>query len=537
MVDRSGALCVATLVFTALAILILPGASAIEEDFYGIEGRPVALHVDVDPGGPVDNWLWDFEGDGCFTWSSPSGPNTTHVYQTPGLYYPVLRATNDSGTVGTWIFIALIDPENEPPEVVLGFQYIEVLRGEVVSFTGTAIDDGEVVLYEWDLDGDGTFDWESTSTAATTWMYGKVGTFQAVLRATDDGGATGTATATVVVRNQPPTVHANDIETDETQVTLAVVATDPDGEVVSIEWDPGDGSENVTTTEGTLVHSYPELGVYTVGVTVTDDDGGTATTWFRVTRSVYWVLPVVTASASPEEVLICEPITFRVDVEAGSSPTYDIQWHLDDGNTSSEATLEHSYGQPGTYRVHVGVHDGREWVVSDDIEVRVLWTPNQPPVAVPSVEQWVRPGRNLRFSDGSYDPDGTIVLWQWDFDGDGTFDHTNTTDGNHTHVYPDAGIFTAVLRVTDNRGAVGVATVNIKVDDEAPDEEAVDDSMGAAVCCGVTVVVLTVVAYWAVRRSMVTPRRDGGPPEGPDGPAEGGEGEPPSEEGPAPPDD
>ncbi|MCK5253322.1 MAG: PKD domain-containing protein, partial [Thermoplasmata archaeon] len=106
------------------------------------------------------------------------------------------------------------------------------------------------------------------------------------------------------------------------------------------------------------------------------------------------------------------------------------------------------------------------------------------------------------------------------------------TDGNHTHVYPDEGLFTAVLKVTDNRGEVGIATVNIKVDRDAPDDDPADDTEGAAVCCAVTVVILVVVAYWALRRSMVTPRKDGGPlgpPEGvgpEDGTGDGGEPEP-----------
>ena len=46
----------------------------------------------------------------------------------------------------------------------------------------------------------------------------------------------------------------------------------------------------------------------------------------------------------------------------------------------------------------------------------------------------MRPGRNLHFSEASYDPDGRIVLYQWDFDGDGKFDHADPDDGNVTHL-------------------------------------------------------------------------------------------------------
>ena len=501
-----------------VVVLLLAGDTrAGDEDFFGIEGRPVAMNVTVDPGSPVDRWHWDFKGDGCFTWSSMIGPNTTHTYAEPGIYYPVLKATNGSVTVKTWIFQALIHPDNEPPVVVVAYEYIEAMRGDAIIFTGTAIDDGEVVLYEWDFDGDGTFDFESTTTAAATYVYSDIGEHTAVLRATDDQGATGTATVTVVVHNQPPTVRANDIESDVEVVTLRVFAEDPDGEVVTYVWDPGDGTANITTTGSTVEHIYPNEGGYRVDVTVVDNDGTTATTFFQVDRVPPHVLHQVFASASDYEVYIGEPITFEVEVIGDPESTYSITWHLGDGNVSTEWTVEHTYAEPGTYDVEVRAIDGKNVVVIDELVVKVLWTPNEPPVAVPSVEQWVLPGRNLRFSDESYDPDGTIVLWQWDFDGDGVFDHSNTTDGDHTHVYPEAGLYIAILKVTDNRGDVDVATVNIKVDREAPGDDPVDDSMGAAVCCGVTVVIMVVVAYWTLRRSIASPRKDGGPVNVPEG--------------------
>jgi PKD repeat protein len=53
----------------------------------------------------------------------------------------------------------------------------------------------------------------------------------------------------------------------------------------------------------------------------------------------------------------------------------------------------------------------------------------------------------------SYDPDGVITNYLWDF-GDGT----NSTLANPTHVYTTAGTYTATLLVTDNSNATGSAT-------------------------------------------------------------------------------
>lgn len=52
---------------------------------------------------------------------------------------------------------------------------------------------------------------------------------------------------------------------------------------------------------------------------------------------------------------------------------------------------------------------------------------------------------------GSYDPDGTIVLYEWDWDGDGTYDESSLTD-TITHMWGDRQSGTVSLRVTDNDG-------------------------------------------------------------------------------------
>ncbi|MGD8403219.1 MAG: PKD domain-containing protein [Anaerolineales bacterium] len=85
---------------------------------------------------------------------------------------------------------------------------------------------------------------------------------------------------------------------------------------------------------------------------------------------------------------------------------------------------------------------------------------NQVPVAVASANpQSGEAPLAVQFNgDSSYDPDGTITAYAWDF-GDG-----NTSNAaNPSHTYADAGTFNAVLTVTDDQGATGSATVTIDV--------------------------------------------------------------------------
>ncbi|WP_235874927.1 PQQ-dependent sugar dehydrogenase [Saccharopolyspora aridisoli] len=72
-------------------------------------------------------------------------------------------------------------------------------------------------------------------------------------------------------------------------------------------------------------------------------------------------------------------------------------------------------------------------------------------------------------SEGTGDADGDRLLYEWDFDSNGTVD---SREPNPTHTYTDNGVYTAMLRVTDtggpNTGKTGLAEVDVVVGNVAP---------------------------------------------------------------------
>jgi Tol biopolymer transport system component len=70
----------------------------------------------------------------------------------------------------------------------------------------------------------------------------------------------------------------------------------------------------------------------------------------------------------------------------------------------------------------------------------------------------------------SYDPDGTIVNYEWDF-GDGE----TATGATPTHAYGDNGIYQVTLTVTDDDGGAAIDTSMVTVYNAAPIIEAGDD--------------------------------------------------------------
>ena len=70
--------------------------------------------------------------------------------------------------------------------------------------------------------------------------------------------------------NQPPDAAFTASSSGLTASFEAAGSTDPDGSIVSRDWDFGDGSAGSGVTAS---HSYGQAGAYTVALTVTDDDG------------------------------------------------------------------------------------------------------------------------------------------------------------------------------------------------------------------------------------------------------------------------
>jgi outer membrane protein assembly factor BamB len=125
-------------------------------------------------------------------------------------------------------------------------------------------------------------------------------------------------------------------------------------------------------------------------------------------------------------------------------------------------------GSDGT--IYVGSHDGKLYAIGTP-------TTNQPPVADACPNQIVNEGDIVQLDgSASYDPDGTIETYEWDFESDGIYDYIETTnspsdgtfDGKTTHIYGDNGLYMVTLRVTDDSSEVDTDTSTVTVTNIAP---------------------------------------------------------------------
>jgi parallel beta-helix repeat protein len=89
---------------------------------------------------------------------------------------------------------------------------------------------------------------------------------------------------------------------NETITFNASSSYDLDGNVTSYKWDFGDGNIT-TTTDDIITHLYSSAGIYTVNLTVTDDDGETNSTNKTITVREETIPPIlIDPSANPDTI-------------------------------------------------------------------------------------------------------------------------------------------------------------------------------------------------------------------------------------------
>ncbi len=86
------------------------------------------------------------------------------------------------------------------------------------------------------------------------------------------------------------------------------------------------------------------------------------------------------------------------------------------------------------------------------------WSPSDP-----------LPGDIILFdASASYDPDGYITLYEWDWDDDGVYEESHTTP-TATHSWVSPGSYKVFLRITDNSSLTGKKSKTVEVINQPPE--------------------------------------------------------------------
>ena len=236
--------------------------------------------------------------------------------------------------------------------------------------------EGLFLKYDWDWNGDGTYDVTSIQ-PETTAVFGNDGWFNVGLRVTDTEEISAETTVPVEIKNVPPVMStfASTTVSEGANFSVSSITFDDPAlsqEAYSVEVDWGDGE----TTQGQAIknpphieanHVYADDGKYSVQVQLEDGDGGIATQDFDVT-----VLNVRPRLSQFGDKVALKNIPFQLNGlflsdPAGVNDTYKGNVYWGDGAIepvtigeyvdSAAVRATHAYADSGSYIVSVLVSD------------------------------------------------------------------------------------------------------------------------------------------------------------------------------------
>jgi PKD repeat protein len=308
-----------------------------------------------DGDGDITDYQWQFSDGG-----SASGAEIEYEFPEAGDFEVSLSVTDDEGASDTLIDTVTVSVPNQDPDA----RFSVACVNNRCSFNGSASrdPDGQIASWNWSF-GDGA----DATGAEVTHEYTSDGSYSVKLTVEDENGAGDSRRQTVRITlpNSAPEARFTFTCSERDCQFNGEPSSDSDGEISFWQWDFGDGSQ---ADSPRAAHSFEKGGTYTVELTVTDNDGESATVRESVEIDLPNQPPVAVMTTSCKE-LEC---TFN------AWPSYDrdgriveYRWSLGDGSEGSGRRITHRYGESGEFDVTLTVTDDEEASVARTYQITV----------------------------------------------------------------------------------------------------------------------------------------------------------------------
>ena len=410
----------------------------------------------------VTDVKWDLNGDGVFE-TIATAFNVSSLYNNRGVYNVGLEVAVTGAEQPRQYFYSLVVQEAvfkaEPPT---GIAPLEVqLDASALVAPGKKISS-----FDWDFNGDGTYDVTGKDSVRPRYTFEQVGTFKVHLRMIDENN---------VVEN-----YYRDVQTtlSEKPLLSAIIEVSPGltgpiplriqfdggksqslkGQIIRYEWNFGDGS--AMQMGRTVSHIYNTPGLYTVTLKVVEDSGNEASSTVQAEAQALASPPVasiVTTPLADKEGVVKGSVPLKIIFNASTSTDpdkniVDYEWDFGmEGATQTGQKVDYLFEKVGTYTVNLLVRDATKFESKASINVQTT-EPGVTAVIKATPEEGTAPLIVQFDGSGSSTFKGKIVSYEWTF---GDKSPTTITGAQISHKYNDVGTYTVKLKVVTNQNESG----------------------------------------------------------------------------------
>ncbi|MET3878225.1 poly(3-hydroxybutyrate) depolymerase/ribosomal protein L14 [Chitinophaga sp. OAE865] len=445
----------------------------------------------TDADGQITSWAWTkTAGPAGGDLSAANAAKTNVSNLVAGTYTFRLIITDNAGAKDTaTVKVTVLTAANKPPVANAGKNIQIQLPVNTATLNGSASTDtdGQIVSWLWQKTaGPAGGDLATAGAAQTAVNNLAAGTYTYQLTVTDNNNATATATVTVLVLaaapNQSPVADAGNNISIQLPVNSAALdgsaSADADGQIVTWLWEKtaGPAGGNIASAGAAKTNiSNLQEGTYTFRLTVTDNNGATSQATVNVVVTAAPVNQPPVADAG-NNISIQLPVNSAA-LDGSASADADgqiVTWLWEKtagpagGNIASAGAAKTNISnlQEGTYTFRLTVTDNNGATSNATVNITVLPVENKAPVAQTQGNRSIQQPMNSFIADGSssYDPDGTIVKYEWMQVTGPTSANLKSPDQVQTLINGlQAGQYQFRLTVTDDKDATATTTFNLTV--------------------------------------------------------------------------
>jgi uncharacterized protein (DUF2141 family) len=283
-----------------------PTANAGNDQWIQLPTNSVTLDgaASTDADGTIAGYVWSkISGPAQFNITNTNGITTSVNNLVAGTYSFRLVVTDNNGATDDDTVIVTVapapPPPNVPPVANAGSDQTIQLPANLAVLDGSASTDadGNIVSYSWTkISGPSQYNITNAGSASTSVTNLVQGIYSFRLIVTDNNGATDDDTVVITVTAAPPPPNVAPVAKAGNDTTIYLPSNgaslfggasyDPDGSIVAYAWNRISGPAGITIVNSTTVTADVvgfTVGEYIFELTVTDNNGATATDQVKVT--------------------------------------------------------------------------------------------------------------------------------------------------------------------------------------------------------------------------------------------------------------